>query len=328
MARRSQPNGASEELRSQLVSLLTNFADELQNDELRTKVRALVPAFHMLRDLGSSLMPMPDKAAARDRIREYFLKYPFQVIDGDELMVISGIGEWARRLRELRVQFGWWVYSGETFADEIKAARDDGDMTEIAALRDMLGFEPASLRPDQYVLMRIEQDREAALRWNVLNEIRKKDIGVKDKLLEYFRLNVQKEIPGDELIYLAASAKEWARRVRELRTEGGWPISTKSSGRPDLAVGVYVLEEDRQAEEHDRHIKDDVRVAVLMRDNFSCTWEGCGWKRSMLSPDDPRKFLELHHITHHKNKGANTVENLRTLCNVHHDQLHREMKNN
>ena len=121
MPRRSQPNGASEELRGQLVELLTNFADELRNDELREKVRALIPAFHLLRDLGSSLLPMPAKAAARDRIREYLLKYPFQVIDGDELMVVSGIGEWARRLRELRVQFGWWIYSGDTFADEIKA---------------------------------------------------------------------------------------------------------------------------------------------------------------------------------------------------------------
>ncbi|MFP5231567.1 MAG: HNH endonuclease [Acidobacteriota bacterium] len=126
--------------------------------------------------------------------------------------------------------------------------------------------------------------------------------------------------------YLARDAKEWARRIRELRTEAGWPIITRNSGREDLAVGVYVLEEDRQAEEHDRRIPDDVRVAVLKRDNFSCVQ--CGWNRSMLSPEDPRNFLELHHKTHHKNKGANTVENLETLCNVDHDALHRRMKSN
>jgi len=39
------------------------------------------------------------------------------VITGDELMVVSGIGEWARRVRELRVEFGWWIYSGVTFQD-------------------------------------------------------------------------------------------------------------------------------------------------------------------------------------------------------------------
>jgi hypothetical protein len=320
LPRRSQPKDRPEELRSELVALLTNFADELRKEDLRDKVVALIPAFHMLRDLGSSLMPVSDGRSARDRILAYLLKYPHQIIDGDELAVISGISEWARRVRELRVEFGWWIYSGYTFADIAADAANAGDQAELA------GVEAIHIRPDQYILMRTEEDRDAAYRWNVLNEIRGKKVSVTDKLLEYFRRNVGKQITGEELKYLAGDAKEWARRIRELRTEAGWPIVTKNSGREDLAVGVYVLEEDRQAEEHDRHIPDDVRVAVLKRDNFSCTWENCGWNRTMLSPEDPRKFLELHHITHHKNKGANTVENLRTLCNVHHDQLHRELK--
>lgn len=320
MPRRSQPKDRPEELRSELVALLTNFAAELRKEDLRDKVVALIPAFHMLRDLGSSLMPASDGRSARDRILAYLLKYPHQIIDGDELAVISGISEWARRVRELRVEFGWWIYSGYTFADIAADAANAGNQAELA------GVEAIHIRPDQYIMMRIEEDRDAAYRWNVLNEIRGKKASVTDRLLEYFRRNVGKQITGEELKYLAGDAKEWARRIRELRTEGGWPIVTKNSGREDLAVGVYVLEEDRQAEEHDRQIPDDVRVAVLKRDNFSCTWESCGWNRSMLSPEDPRKFLELHHITHHKNKGANTVENLRTLCNVHHDQLHRELK--
>ena len=78
------------------------------------------------------------------------------------------------------------------------------------------------------------------------------------------------KLPAKELSYLANGRTEWARRVRELRTEEGWPIVTKNAGRGDLPVGVYVLEEDRQAYEHDRKIPDDIRVAVLTRDNFSC----------------------------------------------------------
>jgi hypothetical protein len=261
---------------------------------------------------------MSDAGSARDRILAYLLRYPHQIIDGDELAVISGISEWARRVRELRVEFGWWIYSGYTFADIAAAAENAGDQEELA------GVEAIHIRPDQYILMRTEEDRDAAYRWNVLNEIRGKKVSVTDKILEYLRRNVGKQVTGEELKYLAGDAKEWARRVRELRTEAGWPIVTKNSGREDLAVGVYMLEEDRQAEEHDRRIPDDVRVAVLKRDNFSCV--RCGWNRPMLSPDDPRKFLELHHITHHKDRGANTVENLETLCNVHHDQLHREMR--
>lgn len=320
MARRSQPNDRPEELRRELVALLTDFADKLEHEDLRAKVQALVPAFRKLRDLGCSLIPMSDASSARDRILAYLLKYPHQIIDGDELAVISGISEWARRVRELRVEFGWWIYSGYTFADMAAAAENVGDTAELS------GIEEMHIRPDQYILMRSEQDRDAAFRWNVLNEIRGKKVSVTDKILEYLRRNVGKQVTGEELKYLAGDAKEWARRVRELRTEAGWPIVTRNSGREDLPVGVYLLERDEQAEEHDRNIPDDVRVAVLKRDNFSCTWEDCGWNRSMLSPDDPRKFLELHHITHHRERGANTVENLRTLCNVHHDQLHRELR--
>lgn len=73
--------------------------------------------------------------------------------------------------------------------------------------------------------------------------------------------------------------------MRELRTEQGWHIVTKNSGREDLAIGVYVLEEGRQTYEHDRSIPDPVRVAVLQRDGFKCNRDG--WNRSMLSPEDP-----------------------------------------
>ena len=318
MARRSQPNDEPERLRSELIELLSDFASELRKSDLRPKVIALIPAFHKLRDLGSSLIPKSEAASGRDRILAYLLRYPSLVIDGDELMVVSGIGEWARRVRELRVQFGWWIYSGYTFADIANDAAEVGARDEVASVDQL------QIRPDQYVLMRTEQDRDAAYRWNLLNEIRRKKASVTDKILEYFRRNIEKQITGEELKYLAKDKKEWARRVRELRTEAGWPIVTKYSGRSDLAVGVYVLEEDRQAEEHDRNIPDAVRVAVLQRDNFSCVQ--CGWNRTMLSHDDPRKFLELHHKKQHVDKGENTLENLETLCNVHHDEVHKKLK--
>lgn len=319
--RRSRPTDEPEHIRQSLIDLLTNFAAELKNSDLRAKVRALVPAFHQLRDLGCSLIPMGESSSARDRILAYLERYPRMLVDGDELMVVSGIGEWARRVRELRVQFGWMIYSGVTFRDIAEAAVEAHDTDETAAIEAALGVHPSKIKPDQYVLMREEQDREAAYRWNVLNEIRRKAASVTDKIIEYFRRNVGAQITGEELKYLAKDKKEWARRVRELRTEQGWPIVTKNSGRDDLAVGVYVLEEDRQAYEHDRKIPDAVRVAVLQRDGFKCV--RCGWNRSMLLPEDPRKMLELHHIRYHKDQGDNVADNLLTLCNVHHDEEHR-----
>jgi hypothetical protein len=315
LARRSQPNDP-EGLRQSLVELLTNFAEELRRTDLRVKVLALIPAFRKLRELGSSLIPETEAANTHARIIAYLQRYPQTVINGDELMVVSGIGEWARRVRELRVESGWWIYSGVTFAQMAEEQAEDA-----ANLREMLGVDPTKIKPNQYVLMRAEQDREAAHRWNVLNEVRKMKVSVKDKIIEYFRRNVGAQITGEELKYLAKDKKEWARRVRELRTEEGWPIVTKNSGREDLAVGVYVLEEDRQAVPHDRHIPDAVRVAVLQRDGFKCV--ECGWSRADLSHDDPRKMLELHHKQHHKDRGENTAENLITLCNVHHDEIHK-----
>ncbi|NHK28909.1 HNH endonuclease [Parvularcula flava] len=316
MARRSRAATNPKIKVEELKSLLDNFLDRLDDSDLREQVRSLVPAVYCLRDLGSGLIPMEGKDAARDRILSYLQRYPKTLIDGDELMVVSGIGEWARRVRELRVQFGWTIYTGVT----IKQLTSEQPEV-IEALQADTGIDPDSIKPNHYILMREEQDREAALRWNQLNEIRKKPGGVKSKILEFLRANAGRVVTGEELRYLANNKKEWARRSRELRTEDGWPVVTRMQGRDDLGVGEYLLEEDKQAEEHDRHIKDDIRVNVLERDGFACTF--CGWTREQRDREDPRKFLEIHHIVDHVKGGDNEAENLIALCNVHHDAVHR-----
>lgn len=70
MPRRSRQNDP-EYLQQKLIELLTNFSEELKNEDLRPKVVALVPAFHTLRDLGSSLIPKEIAPSARDRILAY-----------------------------------------------------------------------------------------------------------------------------------------------------------------------------------------------------------------------------------------------------------------
>lgn len=315
MARRSGGKTTRKEDVERIKDLLDGFSTKLDEPDLREQVRSLIPVFHGVRDLGSGLIS-PDVAnSARDRILTYFQRFPLTLIEGDELLVISGIGEWARRVRELRVQSGWWICSGVTFKQMA-----DNDPQTAAELTSSLGLDARSIRPDQYMLASEEQDRDAAHRWHILNTIRNKRLSVKDKLLEYLRANVGQPVSIEELRYLAKDRNEWPRRVRELRTEDGWPVVTKMQGRPDLPVGSYVLEEDKQAPEHDRKIPDDVRVTVLERDKFACTY--CGWTRAQLRPDDPRKLLELHHVIRHVDKGENSPENLVTLCNVHHDQVH------
>lgn len=308
MPRRSTA-GEPERIRRALATLIDNFASELTRPNLRAKVQALIPAFHKLRELGASLIPSNDPEAARDRLLKYLRRYPRTIIRGDELMVVSGIGEWARRIRELRVQFGWRILTGVT-------------LQQMAAEEEFrpIDLDIGQLGVDDYFLASDKEDRDAAHRWNVANAIRRKSTSVKNKILEFLRANVGQAVTGEELRYVASGRTEWARRVRELRTEEGWPVVTRNTGRADLSVGTYVLEKDRQLPAHDRHISDAVRIVVLKRDGYKCVT--CGWKRSDWSPDDPRN-LELHHRVHHVRGGENTPENLETLCNVCHDSRHK-----
>lgn len=308
MTRRAKQKN-SEAIREKLVALFSDFGSKLKEKDLRVKVQALIPAYHLLRNLGSSLIPVRMTASARDRILAYLRKYPLAAIKGDELMVVGGIGEWARRVRELRVEFGWAIINGTT----AKQMEKEGDFP-------VKGIDVSHLKPDHYILLDRNPDRDAALRWHIANDIRKEKLGVRAKILEYMRRNVEKRITGEELRYIANNRSEWARRVRELRTEFGWPITTKTTGRPDLPVGVYVLEQDRQSPPHDRKIPDPVRSAVLRRDKYTCV--RCKWNHDLWNRSDPR-HLELHHKEHHVRGGKNIAENLITVCTVCHDDEHR-----
>jgi len=265
-----------------------------------------------LGNLGCSPIPRTSGAAARDRIIYYLLKYPMIPISGDELMVVAGIGEWARRLRELRVQFGWSILSGNTTKEMAK----EGEFG-------IEGIDAGTLKPDDYVLASTNQDLEAAHRWHVANDTRRLAGGVRDKLLAYMRANVGKPVTGEELRYVAKGRTEWARRVRELRTQEGWPVVTRNTGRPELPVGAYLLEADRQTPAHDREIPDPVRGSVLERDHYRCV--SCRWSFDKWNKSDPR-HLELHHVKPHVEKGSNRAENLVTLCTVCHDDVHRRLK--
>jgi len=299
----------SEEIRKVLQELLENFEQELKSNDLRKKVLSLVPCYYQLRELGKSLIPRASEKSARDRILHYFKKYPKVIISGDELLVVSGIQEYARRIRELKVQFGWSIVSGLT-------ANQMAEENEIT----LPNVSVNSMGTSDYILLSSNQDRDAAHRWYLANEIRRENIGVRVKILKYFKNNVGQKVTGEELKYLAKDKSEWARRVRELRTEYGWPVVTKNTGRPDLDIGIYLLEADRQSPKHDRKIPDNTKRLVLRRDNYECTV--CKWSHKEWSRSDPR-HLELHHKKHHAKGGKNIESNLITVCTVCHDEIHR-----
>lgn len=65
--------------------------------------------------------------------------------------------------------------------------------------------------------------------------------GARTKLRAYFLANLNRVMDSGELREVAGGTSEWARRVRELRTEEGYLILTHHD-RSDLRPGQYLLE--------------------------------------------------------------------------------------
>ena len=127
-----------EKIRQALQDLISNFKNELQGRDLRAKVLSLVSCYKYLRELGKSLITEEVKNGGRARILAYFRKYPMIAINGDELLVVSGIQEWARRIRELRVQFGWSIINGITakqMEEEIENTSGEKSVVKTATRR-------------------------------------------------------------------------------------------------------------------------------------------------------------------------------------------------
>jgi hypothetical protein len=289
----------SEAIRLQLEGLVNSYKIKLTSDDLRDKVISIISIRKSIKSLGVSLLPK-DIDSALDRILYYLKQYPRTVIQVEELAIVAGIEEYARRIRQLRVEFGWQILAGKT-------------AKEVAEEGKIAGIDVSRMKASDYILLSTENDRDAAYRWNLANTIKKGKGGAKSKILKFFQANVGQVLSYEELRYVANGASEWGRRIRELRTEDAWPIELVDGGG-------YVLQENKQGEPHDRNISQSVYSAVLDRDKHKC--RKCGWSFSMLSPSDKRKRLELHHVEHHVAGGSNEAENLITLCNVHHDVVH------
>ncbi len=106
------------------------------------------------------------------------------IINGDELLVVSGIEAHARRLGELRVHFGWAIVSGVT-------------------IKEMSEDELKAMRPNDNVLLSAAEDRDAAHRWSIANTVRKEPGSVRGKIPKFLRENAGRGVTNEALRYVA-----------------------------------------------------------------------------------------------------------------------------
>ena len=140
--------------------------------------------------------------------------------------------------------------------------------------------------------------------------------GSRARVLRFLLANVSRVVNSDQ-IRAAAGSSEWARRLRELRDEFGYPILTHKDRR-DLKPGQYLLETDVRQPVLPRSISKETRAFVLERNGYTC--QMCGLAASDPDPFHPglKIRLTMGHIIDKSKGGKDTPGNLRavgTNCN-------------
>ncbi len=139
--------------------------------------------------------------------------------------------------------------------------------------------------------------------------------GARSKLRAHFLNNLGRVMESDELREVAGNISEWARRVRELRTEEGYQILTHND-LSELKPGQYVLNDPKPVPAFARDISKETRAIVLDRNGFTC--QMCGAVAGEPHPYDPTRKTRLHigHIIDKSQGGSDEPSNLRAICSV------------
>lgn len=139
--------------------------------------------------------------------------------------------------------------------------------------------------------------------------------GARAKLRMHFLANLHKVMDAEELRHVAGGISEWARRIRELRTEEGYLILTHND-RADLRPGQYLLETAKPQPAFAREISKETRAFVLDRNGYTC--QMCGAVAGESHPYDPTRKTRLHigHTVDKSMGGSDEPSNLRAICSV------------
>ncbi|SFH52959.1 5-methylcytosine-specific restriction endonuclease McrA [Actinopolymorpha cephalotaxi] len=263
-------------------------------EELRTKEVTVVDWQHASAETGV-LLAQFDRAAnqisnafgltsTQQRVLAYLRSRIGQKVPKEELRGVAGIYEWARRIRELRVEHGWAIVTNVQRPD---------------------------LKPGEYVLEHDQPDRLLADDWALAKRLRNSKESGKDRGLKYLQALSPRSADKDQLAYVM-QIQSRARRIRELDEEG-WEIQSNVDD-PSLAPGSYRLASlERRPPRTRKAIK--LRHTILERDGKQC--QDCG-----RSPDKNHVTLQIHHRVFVSQGGTNDPENLITLCSDCHAGRH------
>ena len=141
-------------------------------------------------------------------------------------------------------------------------------------------------------------------------------VSVKERLRRFFRENQGQILTSAQLQAAAGNATEWARRVRELRSDEGWPIQTHNDDA-SLTPGEYRLSGDPPepgAYNFGPRISQAQRARILERNGYTC--QSCGAAAGDV--DEQGRHIRLHvdHHDPHSHGGPPDDSNLRALCSA------------
>lgn len=144
--------------------------------------------------------------------------------------------------------------------------------------------------------------------------------GARGRLRAHFLANIGVIMDTEELRVVAGNQSEWARRVRELRTEEGYKIPTHND-RSDLKPGQYLLETPKPEPAFERGVSKETRAFVLDRNGKTC--QLCGAVAGEQHPYDVTRKTRLHigHILDKSKGGSDEPSNLQATCSVCNEGL-------
>ncbi len=218
---------------SRLIEVLTDLPNRLQHGSVGEQVGELVQVHHILRDLGASIgasLAPEDSASGRARLVAYFRAQVGRVVHTDELMVVAGIGDYPRRIREARADYGWPIISG-------MAVRD---LRSLNASRDALKRAPGGMATDEYILLEDRRDAQAPDRWSTIKTIRTSEKPERNLVREYFERFPNQRITAEELRYLVGNKSTWTLGLTEL-TGSGCVIKGADLTPSDVPPGIFML---------------------------------------------------------------------------------------